>query len=257
MMERVDHIQEGLELLRTQWKGKVGIEGVLTSYLKPLQDAEDMANYLMDVTIFNAVGEELDIYGWWYGVEREGRRDEPFRAAILSRVGLAEADASPEGIMEAVRAYGQTDQVGIWQHYPAYAPVYMGAGYVADMYTILLTLVAAGVETGLIFDDNGDSFRLTESYSTEKVLVNQEEEAIVLERAGIPHYWSVSSSAVRQAAPNYILSENVETGGIPLADISRRGVISVVGRIVDEFDDPIVDELGNNIMYTEIKFKEK
>lgn len=70
--QTLNHVTEALSLLLTQFKGKPGIEELITAYVTQLQELEDaFADLLNNRTIETAEGVQLDGLGKLIGLQRE------------------------------------------------------------------------------------------------------------------------------------------------------------------------------------------
>ena len=192
--DKEDHVEIGLSRLK-QIRRKPIIEGILKSFLVKIQDVEDTAEFYKNLSIFNATGYDLDRIGNLFNVPRLSRADEYYRPAILAYIASTLPNCSIEGIMEAVKAFGQTTYVDLWEHYPAHLEVYMGAGFSPDMYSVLKQMAPAGVSVCVLIDSEGDSLVLSEEAPENKVLVTHAGEGLDLEvEAGVFKTLAVSSS---------------------------------------------------------------
>lgn len=254
--EKRDLVSEGVARLKSQWTDKPVINGLLKSFLLEIQKLEDSTEFLKNLSINNSMGEDLDRIGRLWNVPRAGRGDEEYRAAILSFVSNIDPDISPEGIMEALRAYGQTDLVALHEHFPAFTQTYMGEGWIPDMYSVLLTLKPAGTGISLFVDDHGDSLTFIEEFVASRILVTHEGEGIVLDDSVSEKLWAVDTFATD--SEESLFSEFAEEDDVdfhPMAEEINREVVPFYGNIVDDGLNQIVDDEGNQIIYSSLKFK--
>lgn len=257
--EKPNHLEAGLSRLKHQRKGKKVIEGLISSYLIPVQDVSDGGEFLKNLSIMNATGEYLELYGRLYNVQRNQRTDSQYRSAILGYVASTQPDASPEGILEAIRSYGQTTQVDLHEHFPCYTQLYMGEGFDPDMYTVLKTLVPAATDVGLYIDNMGDSIVLAEE-TTEALLFSTQQDKLLDVEYLSGQYKNLAVDnfdGSLSGQSNSIFAEELDTTWFPLAEQMDFGVEYSTGRIIDEFDNYLVDELGNYIIYVDYRFKPK
>lgn len=256
--DKEDHTVLAKERLRSQWQDKPIINSLLESYTEKIQDVEDTAEYLKQLSIFNSTGEDLNRIGRLYDVLRNGKSDQEYRADILGRISATEPDASPEGIMESCRAYGQTTQVDLHEHFPCFTQVYMGEGFDHDSYSILKNLIPAATIVSLYVDDRGDSIVFSEESPLDSILVNDSDEAFYLEQVEDGFKALVVSTADGSNFSFFNIDTFAEEGDLewhPFAEELNIGVLFENGNIVDESFDNIVDENGDNITYTDFKFK--
>jgi len=99
-----DHIQQGLDLLKEQFKGKEKIEAFISAFLNQIQLIEDTLEQLLnDRTIDLSSGENLDLIGRIVGQPREGRTDANYRPWIKARILINKSSGTAEEIYEALR----------------------------------------------------------------------------------------------------------------------------------------------------------
>lgn len=106
-----DQIEKGLSRLIYELQGKENVEKLTTLFLKQVQDIED-ANFstLQQRGIYEAVGFQLDLIGKIVGLSRKGLDDESYRAALLLKIAVNNADGTPESIIELMGNYtGSSD----------------------------------------------------------------------------------------------------------------------------------------------------
>ncbi|MCP3683336.1 MAG: DUF2612 domain-containing protein, partial [bacterium] len=106
-----DQIEKGLSRLIYELQGKENVEKLTTLFLKQVQDLEE-ANFstLQQRGIYEAVGFQLDLIGKIVGLSRKGLEDEAYRAALLLKIAVNNADGTPESIIELMRNYtGSSD----------------------------------------------------------------------------------------------------------------------------------------------------
>lgn len=94
-----DHEDQAVARLVAQFKDKPLIEGVLRAFIKQIQDIEDVLNVMINETLENAEGVQLDGFGEIVGEKRNGKTDEFYRIAILARTGRNTSEGTPEDII--------------------------------------------------------------------------------------------------------------------------------------------------------------
>lgn len=87
-LERVTtHVEDGLDLLLDQFKGKPRLRGWLASYLRQVQLLEDaIYDVIVARMIARAVGDQLDQIGRLVGERRLDRNDTIYRVFIRARI---------------------------------------------------------------------------------------------------------------------------------------------------------------------------
>ena len=156
---KVDHVTKGLSRLITQWQDKPKVRGLLEATLREAQELEEVFFSLLNSRdVYTASGVWLEILGSIVGEFREGRRDGAYRNAILNKIILNRSDGTYDSIYNALNSILSTENIKIWEHYPAYIFTYVGAP-VSNSTAITLDLISmAGVGSTLVFDVYGDSF---------------------------------------------------------------------------------------------------
>jgi hypothetical protein len=252
-----DLIEQGKNRLKSQWQDKAVINGLLESFLIEIQKLEDSAEFLKNISINNSFGEDLDRIGRLWNVQREGRPDDEYRAVILTFVSTIDPDISPEGLLEALRSYGQTDQVQIHEHFPAFIQMYMGDGFTTNMKPVLDNIRPAGVGISLFVDDNGDSIVFQEEFLGSQILVTDEGKGIVLDDdSGIDKLWAVDNFLVDDGSEFFSeLAEEGDNNFHPFAEEINREIIVSSGNLIDNELEEVVDYLNGNIVYVDYKFK--
>jgi hypothetical protein len=152
-------IQTGLDLLINYWKDKPVAQGLLKSKLREIQELEDVTFQLLNErNVTDAIGEQLNVIGYIVGEKREGRGDEEYRQAILTRISLNRADGTPPFILDTLNTLTGTSSPNIFEHFPASYHGYVDRKANHSVARILQSISPAGVESRLIFDDEGNSF---------------------------------------------------------------------------------------------------
>lgn len=106
-LTRIDHVQEGLAKLISQYKNKPRIQASLTSFLEAIQPLEDGS---LDVSrlvlnLDEAVGDNLDICGAILNEERGGAPDFIYRRRIKTKVQVIRSQGRVEDLIKVVRTY--------------------------------------------------------------------------------------------------------------------------------------------------------
>lgn len=82
-----DHVDQGLDRLLTQYKGKPRLAAWLTSYLRQVQRLDDAAyDVIWKRLIEYASDGQLDTIGAIVGEPRKSRLDDPYRVFIRARI---------------------------------------------------------------------------------------------------------------------------------------------------------------------------
>ncbi|MCP4393547.1 MAG: DUF2612 domain-containing protein [Alphaproteobacteria bacterium] len=156
---QIDHIEEGLALLPSQWDNKPILRGVLESWLTPLNTTEQCAIDVRDgFNICTAIGAQLDIIGEYFDESRLGRSDTEYRAAILSRISAANGSGTPDQLIDLFGTITASSSVTFYEHYPLSVALLSVGGADSDLTAPfnMLEAAAASIEfVGLMFDPAG------------------------------------------------------------------------------------------------------
>lgn len=98
------HEAEAKALLISQFKGRPVIEGLLASWIRPLQDLENVLWDIIDKRVLEtAVDAQLDALGGLVGELRLGRSDEAYRAAVKVRIKVNRSKGRSEDILQVAK----------------------------------------------------------------------------------------------------------------------------------------------------------
>lgn len=96
-------VQDGLARLIDQYRGRPKIEGILTAYLRRVQEIENALWAAYDARLLTAttpVGVHLDTLGALVGEARQGRGDDDYRAAIRIRIRANRSTGTANDVIE-------------------------------------------------------------------------------------------------------------------------------------------------------------
>lgn len=116
---QIDVVELGVDKLLHQFKDKVNIEDLLTTYLQQCQDNED-TNFLIAQSrdLNTAIGRALDQIGAYVGEARQGKLDNEYRDAIRLRIIVNNSNGTPNDVIQAANLILQ-DSVIYSEVYPA------------------------------------------------------------------------------------------------------------------------------------------
>lgn len=255
---QINHVEESLTRLISQWQDKPVIVGLLTSYMNQFNDLETAYfQLLQNRSIYDAEGINLDIIGALFDVDRSGRNDSDYRAAILLKISQLQVDGTTEVFLNALRNIGDTNLVDFWEHYDADVHAYMGAGVNSKTYSQVENTVPAGVNIRVIFDDKGDSLLPVELLPNAADL--QADDGITVSDLQVDNGTTISDLQVQ----TFISSSNIrgylpEIEDIsrinPLAELITQDSYSYTGNFIFENGDFMIDENGNLLTWTDYTF---
>lgn len=255
---KVDHVEEGLNRLPSQWSESEKIRGLLESWLNRANELEDLLfDMLENRGLFEAKGENLDIIGALFGVARDGRSDDEYRQVILNEVTVQTADGTTEPFMQVLRAKSGSDYVDFWEHPPADVHARLGEGFNIYTYSDLEKQVPAGVSLRVIVDDKFDSFVGSELLlQISDLQTNNEEDIQVTDGSEVYDLQVQTTEEVSNIDDNLtILPEIVDTSYTPyMAELLFAPINSTFGNIIDDQGNFLVDQDDNNIVFPEYSF---
>lgn len=232
---RINQVESGLDKLLEQFKGKYNIESVLTSYLQITQSTQDTYEEMLDErSLTTAVGDQLDMIGALVGEGRNLRDDDEYRTAIFIRIAINTSDGTLPSIVEIVELLTGSQDIRIFEHYPA--SIYI---YLADLSTLPSSTVVeavekilpAGVSLGYIgYADNPLAFTpYSQEYGTIALSTN------------------TSDSLITSTEENIVVKREIQTILAEQAWLAESSVYDF-SDFVDEVGDNIVDEVGDIIV---------
>lgn len=231
---KTDLVEEGIEQLLHQFRGKPNIEGILSACLDQVelidQETFDLVNMF---NVEDAVGIILDYIGAIVGVERGGRNDNEYRSAILSNLLVNNSEGTPDDLLEILADQTNGDRVRIWEHFPVSVIMYTNGDKVSP--EIADSVRKSGpitLETmWLLWDSTGDGFIGAEPVFQRDTLILEGGDNLVDQNQD--DFIAVSSSF-----------KSFE-GRSTLAEILRP-----LDDLVTDSGDNIVDNNGNQIVVT-------
>jgi hypothetical protein len=115
-----DRIERALDLLVEQDRDKAKLRAYLTAYLSEFQVLEDVFKDLyLKRSLDSAEGAQLDGLGQILVLEREGRTDDEYRAALKFQAFLNQSKGEPETLIAALKVFTGATRVAVWELFPA------------------------------------------------------------------------------------------------------------------------------------------
>ena len=123
--EITNHVQQALDRLLQQYKGRPRITGFYTALVEQIQDLES-ATYslndgrqIFDGTNTPAIGAQLDAIGTIVGVSRNGLDDQQYILLIFGKNAENFSDDTAEAVLSVIQYVFQAEQVLLQEIYPA------------------------------------------------------------------------------------------------------------------------------------------
>lgn len=115
-----NHIEQALERLLEQYKGKIRIEGLISALVEQIQDLEDVVFDLPeDLTIETASGIQLDLIGTIVVQDRLGFSDDVYKALLRAKIGENVSTSTPEDIIDVTKLLTGATLVHFQEYFPA------------------------------------------------------------------------------------------------------------------------------------------
>lgn len=99
-----DHVARAIARLPDQFKGKVKLELLLTTFIEPFQEIEDaLWQLLTERTLDVAIGQQLDDIGTIVQFFRDGANDDTYRRRLRARVKVIRSRGSGDELLQITR----------------------------------------------------------------------------------------------------------------------------------------------------------
>ena len=212
-----DVVERGLSRLLWQWEDSPLLRGMLESYLTAGQEIEDAFFQLLSERGINeAIGAQLDVLGDIVGEARQGREDDKYRLAILSRGLINNSNGTPEELLEIVATATGATAPALWEHFSGTTMLYVEHGASPLVAHAMQNASPAGTYTALMFDIDQDSFIGSEVAFSDNILsgvdVGVEKDIEVLDSEGGNYDVAISDGVGDPIARAYLseINERVE-----------------------------------------------
>jgi hypothetical protein len=102
--ENTQHLEEALDQLLEQFKGRPRLEAMIASYMTQIQDLETAFHDLLtERFISTAIGAQLDGIGQIVVLPRNGLTDEEYRTALRGKIRVNLSNGTPPELITIVR----------------------------------------------------------------------------------------------------------------------------------------------------------
>ena len=114
-----DHVDQAKSRAVWQYKGKPNWDALHEIHIQRIQILEDLNNRLLvEQSLTNSVGVQLDLFGADYDVFREGRNDDDFRVAIQVKLNLLRSSGQVNILLFNLKRMTNNRPVAIQQVFP-------------------------------------------------------------------------------------------------------------------------------------------
>jgi hypothetical protein len=119
LTQTTTHVKDAKALLIEQYRGKVHLEGLLSSFVSQIQVLEDVLfDLLLDRYLTSSSGEQLDLLGRIVGQPRDAKSDADYRLWLRARIRVNISSGTPEDLLAIFNIVADND-VELKEWYPA------------------------------------------------------------------------------------------------------------------------------------------
>lgn len=123
-----DHSTRALSRLTEQFKGKENIQALVEMFMEELNELEVTGfQLLLQRSVADAEGAQLDIIGEHVGLPRGGRTDTEYRIAVYGKIAQNSSDGSAPTVYQLVKTLTGSSTVRIIDQYPAAVKIIIDA----------------------------------------------------------------------------------------------------------------------------------
>jgi hypothetical protein len=120
LSKKTTHVSEAIGNLISQYRDKPNFIAYLTAFVNQIQDLEYIFFELIEKRgLLTSVGVQLDGIGSILGVDRQGRDDVDYLAAIKAQILLNFGSGTPEEIIEMISLLTDDKNNELIEYYPA------------------------------------------------------------------------------------------------------------------------------------------
>lgn len=143
----MSYVTDAIDRLASQFQASPKLVALLTAIVGPLDVVKDTTESLKtERWIDTAIGTQLDGCGYIVGEKREGRDDDPYRAAIKYRVFVNVSNGTPGDLIKGLQYLVDSDDSQYLEMYPATAILFAnGPSVPIDIHDQMKDLAPAGI----------------------------------------------------------------------------------------------------------------
>lgn len=178
---RVDHVAQGRDLMPGQWDTNVSVQGFLESWLQQTQVIEDLAiDVNQSFNVFTAVGRQLDFLGSVKAVDRLGRDDDTYRAAILVSIAATSGSGTVQDLSSTLMNSAGGTITKIFEYFPLSVVGYVNTAPSIPATEAFSRASVGGVQSDhVMFDDNRTSAAFPSEQASLSDVVTHEGDNVV------------------------------------------------------------------------------
>lgn len=115
-----DHVEQAKARLRELYKRQPNIEAILTAFVDEIQALEEAIFGISSMTsIYDSIGEQLDMLGRLLDLGREGFDDEQYRIRLLAKIAQNVSKGTPEDVINVFKLLMRARYVQLEEVFPA------------------------------------------------------------------------------------------------------------------------------------------
>lgn len=158
---------DSLDLLLSQYSSSEDLKKLIKIFIEEIQELNNPINTLLNNrSIFTSIGIQLDKIGELLGEPRFGRDDDSYRNALLFRIFLNTAPATPETILRAAKFITNSTQTFYWDNYPASYQIFVNGLKIFEFGSATINDVLLGLnDTTNLSLENNDDFEIRTALS--------------------------------------------------------------------------------------------
>ena len=210
-------VETGLSRMLWQWGDSPKLRGWVESFLEVGSEIENTFYQLLtERGIHEAEGVQLDVLGDLVGESRLGRKDDRYRAAILSRGLINSSNGTPEDLLSILAASTGSEVPNLWEHTSGSTYLYADTGVTPFVAHAMQDASPAGTYTAVMFDIGQDSFIGSEVAFSDNILsginIATEKDIEVVDSEGSNYDLAISDGVGDPTARAYLaeINERVE-----------------------------------------------
>lgn len=139
-----NHVERALSLLIEEFKKSTDINSIVEVSVDQSQEIENTGNDLLTArSLSQAGGAQLDGMGAIVGVERGGRNDEDYRAAIRFQIFVNTSNGEPETLITALKFVTGASRIRLWEISDATVFMFTNGSFIPDDVAAFMDDIAA------------------------------------------------------------------------------------------------------------------
>lgn len=256
-VEYIDHTELATSTMPPLWRDKPNATGLIEAIADSFQPIEDIFKQLKEERdLYTAIGEQLDVLGILLEEPREGRLDPAYRTALLAKASAKGASGTISDIKRISRIITGAEEVRVFNHYPACTYIFINSVVSYEEALAIDEAHMAGVRTrimwshelGFISSDGQEVLDFTSVECGEETVEAGADNA----ECGIDEVATAFGGGFTSLPPitePHEYSVIDDQYGFMCAISSDSPAVYDTGYLINEVNDYIIDNTGDNIRY--------